>query len=302
MESQIKRNMEGLIRVLYEQAEPFHGTDECCDKESGQFLSNNEDGPTEWGDLRIYRTRTNLINDQALMVDEDIDNFDVLSGDTIDEFYDKLTTPVDKCKLYNLLVQIDEDNELLELPKQSLRDKIKELCPETKVSETEVVSDLCTPADDNGKTWYKFSYGTKLSPQVRNEFRYEILKKLRGGTIFAPGEEKLCIENLKVWYEAPDQHITSPAYTQFAAPKIDWWDGFKIDCDCVIESSPYKTKNLKIEELESFKAYNKPLVVPKSESSSSSSSSTIKTVEPGLKTVISTDPVEVETSYDIDFL
>ena len=94
------KNMRGLINVLYEQDEPevihFMGDDACCDQVSGQFVSNNENGPIEWKDLRVYRTINDLQADEALMVGDDVDNWDVLKGLTIDQFQDTLNVDIFK--------------------------------------------------------------------------------------------------------------------------------------------------------------------------------------------------------------
>ena len=244
------------------------------------------------------------------MVGDDVDNWDVLKGLTIDQFQDTLnvdnqTGREDTCKLLNLLVVIDEDNSLEQLSKESLRAKIKDLCPEEVVSVDPIESNLCTKKDGNGKKWYNFDYNGKLSPQVRNEFRDEILNKLGIiGGLFAPGEEKNCIENVKVWYEAPDLHLTSPAYTQYAAPKIDWWDGFKIECSCGRKTEEtYMNKNLKITDLKHPYANPTKVIAPRDNSSNSSTTTPVKKKKPnGLEKVIVNDPVDVETSYDVDFL
>ena len=301
--------MKGLINVLYEQeveAEVtyFMGDEDCCDQVSGQFVSNNENEPIEWKDLRVYRTLQELQDDEALMTGDDKTNWDILEGLTVDEFDDTITTDEDSCKLINLLVQIEVENNLEPLSHESLRNKIKALCPEAELTpEPAEENDLCT-VDENKQSWYNFDYGGELSHQVRNEFRTEILQKLRGSTVWAPGREAECIEEIKVWYEAPDKHITSKAYTNYAAPALDWWDGFQIKCGNCITNEEYKTKNLKITELKHPFANPKKVIAPTEKSSSSSTTvipvkNTKKTN--GLERVITKD-VEVETSYDVDFL
>lgn len=296
--------MKGLIRVLYEQEViPFYGETDCCDKETGQFISNNGDGPIEWTDLRIYRTVQELQDDQAKMTNND---FTALTGPTVEEFHQVLSTDSDLCKLHNLLLQVDEDNELKELAKTSLIRKIKDLCPEAVVTQPVITNDLCSKPVD-GKSWYLFDYNGKLSPQVRNEFKDEILNKVGiTGGLFAPGEEVNCIEEVKVWYEAPDKHITSKAYTNFAAPALNWWDGFKLDCNCgrKTEDTYMNGPNLKITDLKHPYANPTKLITPTKEKTSNTTikKSTTNNSKVGLETIITKDQDDNRSSYNIDFL
>ena len=317
------KNRIGLISVLYEQV--FMGTTECCDSVTSEWVSNNNDEPSTWEELKIYRTLIKAQADQKLMKDAaaanaaaatpdpNFNKFDALEGLTISEFEETLNgvdVDTEKCMLYNTLFDINRDNKLGVDDRNSIKEKLIELCPAIDVADP-VIDNLCTDASDDKKgvsrRWYRFEYNNgKLSPQARNEFKGEILIKLGWGSgAWAPGEEAKCIEDVNVWYEAPDKYKDSPAYKAYLAPALEWWDGFKISCDCLAdlpgwEASPYSTKNLKITDLQHRLANPDKVFTPVEKSSSSSTINPVKSQ--GLEKVITKDPVEVETSYDVEFL
>tara|TARA_R110002020_G_scaffold474735_1_gene706954 strand:- start:36 stop:926 length:891 start_codon:yes stop_codon:yes gene_type:complete len=296
--------MEGLIRILYEQDTPFMGTDECCDTVTSQFISNNEKEPYEWLHLRIYKKPAERTTDYLNLTSTTRPwDFWNLKGKTVQEMYDEVKNDdTNLCRLYNLLLQIDEDNRLSESGKSTLQKIIKEICPDAVVVEPPS-NELCTEPDSEEKMWYKFEYPEGYFVGARDEFRYEILNKVRGTSLFGPGAEAKCIENLKVWYEGADTHVTSKAYTNYQAPKLEWWNGFKIRCECVTQE-PYKSKNLKITELKHRLANPDKVITPTEKSSTTQNiiKSKPKDDDKGLETIIKKDPVDIETSYDVDFL
>ena len=222
----------GLIRVLTEEET------ECCENTVGTLFTNAiADNIAEWDDVIIYTSRS--------------DKNDEINGVDAETYYESLRGGLisDKCEFLNT-INLILDNDVLNNDAETRIKEIElEICPtlapEILAGETQTCTDPAEPGEHN-KAWYRFDYNGSLSSQVRYDYYYMVLDKLGIG-MFGPGQEGKCVEKMKVWESSPDR------YTQDGVdrgPTIEWWDGFRINCDCIPDNSPYKEVNLNIYDLD----------------------------------------------------
>ena len=251
--------LRGLIRVLTEDS------GDCCDGVVGTLFTDAiAKNIAKWEDVIIYTSRS--------------DKNDEINGVDAETYYEGLTSLPEKCKFLNTILNI-KDNGALEIDAKNRIDEIHiDICPSEAPEESEGQTATCTDplADKVAKAnipnftgWYRFAYGGrgKKSHQARMDYYYLILDKLGIG-MFAPGEEGKCIEKMRIWEHEPEEHQTHPEVTQYHAPKIDWWKGFKINCACIPEDSPYKNVSLNIFDLDhpNIKGYKTGIPIDKSSS------------------------------------
>ena len=275
--------LNGLIRVLLEEEEG------CCEGIDALFSDAVAKDISNFEDIVIYTTSVDLRTES--------------NGVLAKTMWDNAVSLEEKCKILNTLQPIVDVGRLSTKSEQDIEALRLEICPPTPSDENIGGTQTCTDvnkAGSHGKSWYKFDYNGAYSDQVRSDYYYMVLDKLGIG-MFAPGQEGKCVENVRIWEKEPDRY--SNGVNQ--GPTIDWWKGFRINCNCIPDNSPYKNNNLNIYDLDHPNIKKTGVPVEKTSSNSKKTKTSVNNdntnQDDGLVNVINND-VETNPYEDITFL